>query len=115
LFKIDFMVEDKHLASVLRGVAGQVRDLSVVPVINAAPAPKGGVQQKHESSLDAIVANLKTMDYDVINADTMRKATVAAGYAPTSYSHFTQTLVKQGRLRKSKGGSTHNMTYELVK
>jgi hypothetical protein len=115
LFKIDFFVEDKHLPHVLRSVTGQVRDLRVVPVVNAAPAPKGKVAQTHGTTLETFAAALALLKPDVINAASLREATQKAGFSPTSYSHFLHKMLDAGLLKKDKTSGSKNVTYSLVK
>jgi hypothetical protein len=112
MFRITFFVDDKNLAAVLRGVAGQARNLEVVPVVNAEPTAKNGVQQKAGSLTELFLAELGKLTGD-FRASDARKACAAAGASPKSYGTYVKRLIN-ARLIKSSGKGT-GMTYRMVK
>ncbi len=105
LFKIDFFVDDKYLAEVLRVLAGRTRNLSVVPVANAVPLRNGAIKQEAGHTLGLFLKQLK--EQEVINAKTAKDASQKAGLSPASYSHLLASAVKQGLIkRRGKGKGT---------
>lgn len=117
MFKVNFLVDDRYLAEVLRGVAGKARNLEVVPVVNALEGANGHVKQDAEHTLGLFLKELKKQGGDAksVNALHARAATSACGLSPTSYSYFLQNAIKKGLLKKGpKPGTGNRQTYLWV-
>ena len=105
MFKVDFFVEDKYLAEVLRAVTGRTRNLTCVPVINAVPHANGAIKQETGHTLGLFLKELKKQE--VVNAKTAKDASQKAGLSPASYSHLLTSAINQGLIkRRGKGKGT---------
>lgn len=93
MFKIDFMVEDKHLASVLREVAGKALDLHCVPVTNAVvDKANGHVRPQHDG------VNVPTKLYNALRDSGVKS------FSPNMAKAMLETL---GYSRKTYGSLQH--------
>ena len=115
MFKIEFFVDDKYLAEVLRGVAGKARQLQVIPVVNVAEEktrgrPNGQLKQDAEHTLGLFLKELKKVAPEQIVAAQARQAAENCGMAPTSYSYFLQKAAKAKLIKKGKKEG-NNMIY----
>lgn len=107
MFKIDFLVDDKHLASVLVGLSGKARDLHVVPVTNAEPAPNGQVKAKHDGlAFEQFVAEIRKRKLASFVASDVKAIAKHLGYAETSYFHLIGGALEAKLIHKqSKAGN----------
>lgn len=114
MFKIDCFVEDKHLATALRGLSGLILDLKVVPVVNAV-AKNGTVQGQSGSLIERFVTEWKSRKLGKITAAEARDLAKAVGLSPTSYGHILHNAIKGGHVTKAgkTGGSGSGFLYAL--
>jgi hypothetical protein len=121
MFRITFTCEDRNLATLMHGLAGQVYDLQVVPVAGSNPVignspvnkPRGGQPGTRTPQLqrdDIIAAGgaahmlvkiMRQHKLDTINAKTTKDLCRQMGLSTTSYSHLLATAVQQGLIRKA--------------
>jgi len=114
MFRIECFVTDKHLPGTLRALGQRVMNLSVVPVVDAAPAKKGKtreLRQTNGGTLGSFITELRKEP--VINGGAAERACQAAGLAPSSKNHFLQQAIK-AKLIKKRGKGT-GTTYEWAK
>lgn len=108
MFKIDFFVDDKYLAEVLRTLSGRTRNLSVVPVSNAIPHANGEIKSKAGRTVDLFVAELKK--HEAVTPKIAKECAQKIGLSPVSYLHLLEGAMKQGAIKRHGKGS--NTKYE---
>jgi hypothetical protein len=92
-------VEDKHLATALRGLSGLAIDLKVLPVVNAT-VKNGTMEGQHGTMIERFVAEWKNRKLGKIAAGEARDLAKAVGLSPTSYGHILHNAVKGGYVTK---------------
>lgn len=118
MFKIEFFVDDKYLAEVLRGVSGKARQLQVIPVVNVVQEtdkkgkPNGKLKQDAEHTLGLFCKELKKAAPEAATSADARKALEKIGLSPTSNNHFLNQAVKAGLMKKHK--KEGKVTWEWV-
>ena len=88
MFKIAFLVEDKHLAAVLTSLTGKARELEVLPVQNAMPAPNGKVVPRMNNSYELFAESVRKSGKKEFNARTIKDLLKSDGRSSSSYSHL---------------------------
>jgi len=122
MFRITFTCEDKNLAKLMHGLAGQVYDLQVVPVAGSNPVltPTDGsgrnAPRTPQLKRDDIVAagGAAQMLIKVMRQHKLSELTAAKtkdickqmGLSVNSYSHLLRSAVEAGLLKK--GGKDPN-------
>ena len=116
MFKITFTCEDRSLAKLMHGLAGQVYDLQVVPVAGSNPELKAvdgsgrGAPRTPQLKRDDIVAagGAPQMLVKIMRQQKMTEITAAKtkevckqlGLSPKSYSHLLRSALHEGLLKK---------------
>jgi len=117
MFRISFTCEDRNLAKLMHDLAGQVYDLSVVPVAGSNPTLKPTdvrslPRQTQLKRGDIIAAGgaaqmlakiMRQHKLSEVNAAKVKDLCRQMGLSTTSYSHLLASAVREGLLRK--GGS----------
>lgn len=114
MFKIDFIVEDKHLAKVLYALAGfHVLNLSSVPVLNAKVDGGKVKQDGPAGSVKELVFSEFSKEFEkgtIIKPADLKTVVEKCGASSSSTSYFTSALMEQGLLKRmSKRG-----TYKVI-
>lgn len=112
MFKIECFVTDKHLPDVLRALGQRVMNLTVVPVVDAAPVVRPASRKGEETkTLEATSASglesfLKALSKaPAINRGSAAAACQEAGLNPSSAYYFLKRARRAGFL-SSKGKGT---------
>ena len=106
MFKVEFIVHDKHLADVLRPLAGKAMDLQVVPVVNAVAKPDGPGRQPKVAPIiegnfvELMVAELRKRHPEKFHGTEARAVVEALGRSGHSYGYYLIEAVNQGFLRR---------------
>jgi hypothetical protein len=106
MFKIDFFVDDRKLASALRALAGiALGDPKVTPVINAAPTSNGnGVKQLTNGNLLELFAlYLKKTKAVEVSPKVARDFLTNAGRSPQSASYLLRNATDAHLLKRGPG------------
>lgn len=116
MFKIDFLVDDKHLASVLRDLSGKARDLHVVPVVNVEVKPNGQIDAKHLGTAPQMfAAELRSRKQDTFTSAEAKVLLKELGFSPKSVSSLMYHGKEQHLFTKiGKNKSGRGYTYRLV-
>lgn len=117
MFRISFFVDDKHLADVLRGIAGKARGApEVVPVVNAVQDKANGkLRQDSEHTLGLFLKELKKIAPEKPTSADARTALSACGLSPTSNNYFLKAAIKAGLMKKGKPpGTGRPQTWDWV-
>jgi len=103
MFKVDFFVDDKHLARLMHGLNGVARDLHVVPVVNAEPTVNGGVRPRtHGSSIELFMDEVRKRNLTEIRAGKEGKEILnAIGLSPSNFDRVIKQAMKAGYVKRS--------------
>jgi len=115
MFKISYIVDDKRLPDMLRGCAGHVYSLEVVPVANAEPVPLKGKPKTKALPAPKKVREQYTGNRNFIQelgwekGLQFRAADVSArlpslGMNKTSSWYVTMSELKAGRVKRVSPG-----------
>lgn len=107
MFRIEFLVDDKNLATVMHALAGLARDLNVLPVAGTNPLngtkPKQPNQPRHPKSGRAhelLIDYMHNHNLTEITGGQAREIIGKLGLAQTSYSHYINNAVARGLIKK---------------
>jgi len=114
MFKVEFMVDDKHLGEAFKRLAGIAHEIEHHYIPNVVPAENGKVRVTASTSVELISQELKKLG-GTVDAHKMREAVSAAGFSPTSYSHFLHMMMQKKVLKKVIGDSNQATTYAWIK
>jgi hypothetical protein len=116
MFKIDFFVDDRKLATALRALAGvALGDPKVTPVINAAPTANGkGVRQLTNGNLLELFALfLQKTKLAEVTPKHAKDFLTNAGRSPASASYLLRNAV-EARLLKPSIGKSSKTSYQVA-
>lgn len=101
MFKIDGIVEDKHVAKLMHAVAGLVMNFNCVPMVNAVKTGKQVVQATPGTSMRAIVGTkVRALSSGATMSAVQLKAFITeVGGTTNSSSYFTKTLIDDGIIK----------------
>lgn len=105
MFKIDFFVDDKNLASVLRDLGGRAMNMNVVPVANAKKENGKAVPDDPNDIPGLLHRFALESDHAYFNAGDIRSFCTSRGLSPTSYSNVIHKAVKAGLFKKAGTGT----------
>jgi predicted PilT family ATPase len=115
MFRISYLVDDKHLATALRSCTGIAHDLQVVPVVNATRTRNGDVKAKTDGRMsDMIVEYMREKDIAEITGPQVKAFVTEIGGAPQSYNHHINEAVKRKLLKKMGKGRGNSVRYARV-
>ena len=114
MFRIEFFVDDKNLAHVLRGIAGAGKNLSVQPVVESQvkQAKTGVVSAKGNSLTERMVSEMKKRNLTEFTAVHAKEVAKVIGLSRNSYQHMLKVAFRTGVIKKH--GKAGGMTYTLV-
>jgi len=106
MFKISFIVEDKHLAKVLHSVTGVALNLETRPVGNATMV-QGKVTQQAESGnpYDVVANKLLSMQGAHLNGSQIKDLVMQSGGSDGSYGYYIKKLKDQKLLKARSRGN----------
>lgn len=110
MFRIECFVEDKNLATALRGLAGIAKAVNSTPVANP-PSKDGAV--KNGELVELFLAHLRKRGITELVAADARHFLKDIGQSPTSAGYLLKKCQSYGRLKKKGAGS--NTSYVVVK
>lgn len=101
MFKIDFMVEDKHLPKAMHALNGLALNLSVVPVGNVV-VKAGKVQQAEPGSSKAAIVAAKVAALSTgatVNGTQIKAFITEVGGEVNGYSYYVKAMTDAGVLK----------------
>lgn len=101
MFKIDGLVEDKHVAKLMHAVAGLVMNFNCVPVVNAVKVGKKVVQETPGGSMaDVVGAKVTALSSGAtVSAAQIKNFIVEVGGGTNSSSYFMRSLIDKGIMK----------------
>lgn len=116
MFRISYLVDDKHLATALRSLTGIARDLQVVPVVNAEPTKQRRVQALTDGhGYEILVDAMRKKGMTEITGPQAKSMMSEIGLTRSSYSHHLNEAVRNRLMKKSKStGASNAKTYQLA-
>jgi len=116
VFKVEFFVDDKNLASSLRALVGKsLGHPKVEPVVNAVVEKKGGQTNVKAKNTGSIVETMRDwlsgLDADVVYPSDVKKFCKNRGLADSSYSSYLRIAVENKFLKYQ--GSGKDSTYDV--
>jgi hypothetical protein len=101
MFRVEFFVDDKHLAEVMHAVAGRSRNLNVQPVANSGNGPGGEVKAFKAGSVhELLLAAINQSHPHRVTAGQARVLVQKLGFAPDSTSYYLKRLVDSGAMQR---------------
>lgn len=117
MFMIKLLCEDRHVADILRAIAGRSRGApEVVPVIEAPAATQynGAKGANAGETIQLFIAALAKRGPGPHDPAAIKDVIQKLGWAPTSYSHYLNGALK-AKLLKRGAKSGNGFTYTVVK
>jgi hypothetical protein len=108
MFRISFLVDDKHLAPVLTSLTGKARDLSVVPVGNVEAVPNGRGKHRTENSYELFMNEVRKRGVKQMTPKDVKELLDSMGRSSSSYSHLLNRAMADRAIKKSKAPGAHN-------
>jgi len=102
MFKLECFVKDKDMGEALKRLTGIAHELNHAYVPNIEAKPNGQIRQSAKDTLELLSNELHKQGLKEITGPGFRELVVKLKLNPTSYSHYLQTLVRQGYLKKGK-------------
>lgn len=113
MFRIAFMIEDKHVANMLHTVAGVAIDLQVVPVVNVGRVANGkATPATNGDPIELFIAMMKKRKLTSVNAKSAKDLMQEIGLARTSYYYVIKRAMAAHLLKKT--GSLQKTEYHLI-
>ena len=102
MFRLEIFVQKKHLADVFERLTGiaDVQSVAIVPNLDAKP--NGKTYVKAGDTLDLFMQELRKHNTTEFTGSEFRQLVTDLHLNPTSYSHYLQSLVKAGAVKKGK-------------
>jgi hypothetical protein len=112
MFKFGFYTEDKHVAEVLRSIAGRAINMECVPVVNAA-MEDGTVKPATNGRLLALfAAHLHTKKVATLTHEFLKNFVVSVGRAESAYTGLRAHAQDEGLLKKQGSGKNTRYTVQ---
>jgi len=105
MFKVSFFVDDKQLAPVMHAISGRVRNLEVVPVVNAAVAANGHAKPAGPAGTmsDLLIEKLQKDKSERITRSEVKAWLETIGRPNASAGTLLSRLVAAKVLKPAKG------------
>lgn len=102
MFKIEFYCEDKNLGEAFKRLSGIAMNVGHAYVPNLEKKPNGKVYQTSADTLEMLSKEIHKQGKTTIMGTEMRSIISEVGMNPNSYSHYINSLVNAGMLKKGK-------------
>ena len=115
MFRIEFFVEDKRLASALLALVGIAHGQpSILPVINAKKKGNGLAPAVEGNTLERFVAALQPLKGSTIKASDVRAMMPSLGLSDKSYSYLLKKVVDNKLIKKTGKGQGTATRYTVL-
>lgn len=115
MFRITYLVDDKHLAPALRQLTGIARELHVEPVVNAVRKGNEVHAKTDGAGYQSLLDYMTKTNMTEISGSQAKAAMTQLGLEPTSYSYHIQEALRRKLLKKAgKAPSGNGLRYARV-
>ena len=117
MFKIECYCDDKHVATILRSLAGIAMQVQAVPVLNAMADKANGkikAQYTGDELGKMLVARLHKKGMRTFHASDVKEFFREVGHPLSSYSHFLNRMRDQGMLKSTKSKEKMGFDWHIV-